>query len=193
MVSPTDAVAGNTLRWVEQLWNQRWQFGGYSRYNVSSEPDPPAPWPLASTLIARAYAEVGDSDKVWRVIRWLRNIQGGLSGGWFERCGPSITPPAPPVCVIGWTWAEIVNLLVSHILGARPGLETLVIRPKLLDGIDEMSGTFSAQTLTVDVVLHRSKEKPRALVNGKPYILEGSLLSLPFPKGKERIKVEMFV
>jgi hypothetical protein len=56
-----------------------------------------------------------------------------------------------------------------------------------------MSGTFVVRTLTMDVALHRSKEKPHALVNGKPTSLEGSLLSLPFPKEKKSLKIELFV
>ncbi|MEO8167208.1 MAG: hypothetical protein ABI623_03115, partial [bacterium] len=54
MIDPSSELAKNTLAWVDTLWNQRWTTGGYARYNVSSEPDPPAPWPIASLFLARA-------------------------------------------------------------------------------------------------------------------------------------------
>jgi len=182
MIDPKGGLSRNTLADLETLWNQRWDFGGYSRYNTDSEPDPPAPWPFASLFMARAYAEAGDSEKVWRVLRWLRTIHGGRSGGWFERYGPSITPPAPPVCIVGWTHAEITALIVHHLLGFRPGLHDLVIRPRLLDGLDRMSRTFAFRDMEVHLTVERATGTPSATVNGKSVAMEGGMLKLPYPK-----------
>ena len=193
MVDPKSDLARTTLRWVDQLWNQRWSFGGYSRYNVSSEPDPPAPWPFASLFVARAYAEAEDSEKVWRVINWLNTMNGGKSGSWFERYGPSITPPAPPVAIVGWTWAEVTSLLVHHIIGFRPALDTLVIRPKLLDGINQAKGKFIVRACTVDLAIYRSKDRQFALVNGKEMPLKDRSLVLPHPERGKSIRIEMHV
>ncbi len=181
MIDPRGELSRNTLADVESLWNQRWDFGGYSRYNTDSEPDPPAPWPFASLFLARAYAEAGDSEKVWRVLRWLRTIHGGRSGGWFERYGPSITPPAPPVCIVGWTYAEITALVVHHLLGFRPGIHDLTIRPRLLEGIDRMRQVFSLRGMQVRLTVERSAGKPSATVNGKTVALKDGVLTVPYP------------
>ncbi len=193
MVDPRSELARATLKYVDQLWNQRWDFGGYSRYNVSSEPDPPAPWPLASLLIAQAYAEAGNSEKVWRVIRWVNTINGGKSGGWFERYGPSITPPAPPVCVIGWTWAEATALVVRHLMGVRPGLENLVVRPILLEDIREMKGKMNIRGAEYTIALSRAKEKPYAVVNGKTMPLKNGELTLDYHGARKKISIEIYL
>ncbi len=192
LVDARGPVAGATLAWIEKLWNQRWDFGGYSRYNVSSEPDPPAPWPLVGVLMAQAYAEAGNSEKVWRVVHWLNTIHGGKSGGWFERYGPSITPPAPPVCVIGWTWAEIVTLVVRHLMGVRPGIRDLVITPHLLDGVNEMRGTPVVQGSPVDLTVRRAAKGAYAVVNGSRRETMNGSLRILLPAHGDRIAIEMY-
>jgi GH15 family glucan-1,4-alpha-glucosidase len=193
MVDPKGDVATNTLAWLEQLWSQRWDFGGYSRYNTFSEPDPPAPWPIASLLMARAYTEAGNSEKIWRSLRWLATIHGGKSGAWFERYGPSITPPAPPVCVVGWTWSEVVMLVVHHIFGLRPELDRLTIRPRLIEGLDQLKAKFTVRGGGIELAVYRTKEKPFAVVHGKKQSLEAGALSLPYGKAGKAVTVEMHV
>lgn len=192
MVDPSGSLAGKTLEWADTLWNQRWKTGGYSRYDVSSEPDPPAPWPIASLFMARAYAEARDSEKVWRVINWLMSVNGGKSGGYFERYGPSITPPAPPVGIVGWAWAEIVSLLLENIMGVRPGLDALVIRPNLLDGMNEMSANFLIRGTSVNLSMKKAIDEPSVRVNGKPGKIENGALTLKYPS-RGSLKIEMSV
>jgi len=182
MVDPRGDIARATLADMEILWNQKWTFGGYSRYNTDSEPDPPAPWPFASLFLARAYAEAGDAAHVWRILRWLRNIHGGQSGGWFERYGPSITPPAPPVCIVGWTHAEIINLMTHHILGLRPGLEHLMIRPRLLDGMQGMTSVFIVQGAKVYITVARTTTVATATINGNSVTMENGAVQFRIPK-----------
>jgi hypothetical protein len=134
-VSPDSAVALATLEHVEQLWNQDWTGGGYGRYHVSSEPDSPGAWPFASVFVARAAVEAGDSGRAWRILRWMMTTAGSAAGSWFEFNGPRIAPPFPQVGVIPWTWAEIVLLLVNHVLGVRPGADGVHVRPRLLAGL----------------------------------------------------------
>ena len=193
MVPPGSELARATLRHCEQLWNQRWDFGGYSRYNVSSEPDPPAPWPIASLFMARAYVETGDSEKVWRVINWLRQIHGGLSGGWFERYGPSITPPAPPVCLVGWNWAEITMLLVHHIAGVRPNLSNLVIRPRLIKGLDSIAGTIRVRGHQLDLSVKRGDGEATAEVNGTRTPVHDGAIAVKYPAKPGRLSISMTV
>jgi hypothetical protein len=191
-IDPKGDLAINTLKWIEQLWNQQWEGGGYPRYNATSDDNPAAPWPIASMLIARAYAAAGDDEKVWRVLRWLRSIHGGNSGAWFERYGQSITPPMPPVNIIPWVWYEIVALCIHHIAGFRPGLDGIVIRPYLLKGLDEIHTTQIVRGLKVDLTIRRTKDKSFATVNGKEATVKDGVLSIPYTsKGTLKINFSM--
>ena len=180
-IDPKSDLSVNTLKWVEQLWNHRWEGGGYSRYNSTSEDNPPAPWPLASMLVARAYAEAGDDDKVWRVLEWLHSI-GGQGGSWFERYGQSITPPMPPVNEVNWTWYEILALFTLNVMGLRPELDHFIVRPRLLRGLDEIRSRYVLRGTYLDLTIRRSKEKSIATVNGKDALVENNSISIPYPK-----------
>jgi hypothetical protein len=182
MIDPGSDLSSKTLQWVETLWNQRWKTGGYPRYNVTSEDNPPAPWPIPSVLVARAYAAAGNDEKVWRILEWLHGINGGKSGSWFERYGQSITPPMPPVGVVGWVWYELIALFVHHVVGFRPELNRLLISPHLLQGINETKSTHTVRDTKVDLTIRRSKGKSRAIVSGKEMPMPGGSLSLPYPK-----------
>jgi hypothetical protein len=127
-------VSRATLANIESLWNQDWDGGGYGRYHVSSEPDSPGAWPFASVFVARALVEAGESARAWRILRWLSTAAGSVSGAWFEFNGPRIAPPFPQVGIIPWTWAELVVLVVHHILGVRPEAAGIRVRPRLLAG-----------------------------------------------------------
>lgn len=182
-VDPHGALARNTLAEVEQLWDQRWDGGGYGRYHVSSEPDSPGPWPFPSLFVARAYLEAGDDDKVWRILNWLRSAPGGRAGTWFEFYGPRPIPPYPQVGVIPWTWAEIVCFFIHHLLGVRPGYAELVLRPRLLAGLDrvEVRLRLRDNTLRVGVRRPRDGETAGFVVGGEtlPYTPAGVRLPMP--------------
>jgi hypothetical protein len=135
MVDAAAPVSRATLANIEALWNQEWTGGGYGRYHVSSEPDSPGAWPLASVFVARALVEARESARVWRVLRWLAETDGSASGAWFEFNGPRIAPPFPQVGVIPWAWAELVLLFIHHILGVRPEAGGIRVRPRLLAGM----------------------------------------------------------
>jgi hypothetical protein len=181
MIDPKSELALKTLEWVDTLWNQQWEGGGYSRYNTHSEPDPPAPWPLISVMVARAHAEAGNDDKVWRVLDWLTNLPCGKSGSWFERMGPSITPPAPPVGIVGWIWYEIMALYVHQIVGLRPELDRLVVRPRLIKGLDDIRSTHIVRKTELSIHIRRSKEKSVATVNGKEVPVQNGSIAIPYP------------
>jgi hypothetical protein len=134
MVDATAPVSRATLANIESLWNQDWDSGGYGRYHVSSEPDSPGAWPFASVFVARALVEAGESTRTWRILRWLTATAGSASGAWFEFNGPRIAPPFPQVGIIPWTWAELLVLVVHHVLGVRPEAGGIRVRPRLLAG-----------------------------------------------------------
>ncbi|CUS98256.1 hypothetical protein JGI22_00348 [Candidatus Kryptobacter tengchongensis] len=184
-------LATMTLDWVEKLWNQRWGYGGYERYDSSSEPQPPGPWPLASLFVARANHEAGNYERVWKVLNWLYNINGGKSGAWFEYYSTEqLTPPLPPVGFIGWTWSEIISLLVHHMLGFRPEIEKLRIKPKLLPNVNFAECHLNVRNMKVHLFIERS-EKNQASVNGKPIDIIDNGITIPYTKGELKINFKV--
>jgi hypothetical protein len=142
IVPPDSPICRLTLQSLEALWNQTWTGGGYGRYNVSSEPDSPGGWPFASLFIARAAVEAGESKLVRRVLDWLASVPGAGAGSWFEFYGKRQSPPFPQVGIIPWTWAEMIVLVVHHILGVRPDESGLLLRPRLLPGLSRVRAEF---------------------------------------------------
>jgi cellobiose phosphorylase len=140
-------------------------------------------------MVARAHADAGNDDKVWRVLHWLTNLPTGKSGSWFEHLGPSITPPAPPVGIVGWIWYEIMALYVHHIVGLRPELDRLVVRPRLIKGLNDIRSTHIIRKKQVSVHIQRSAEKSVATVNGKGVAVKDGAISIPYPtKGTTTIE-----
>jgi hypothetical protein len=136
--------------------------------------------------MARSYLEAGNWPKFWQCMNWVRNIHGGLSGGWFERYGPSITPPAPPVCVIGWAWAEVTSLMVHHVAGVRPGLDALTIRPRLPEGVDRLTATFRVRDVACSLSVRRTHLAPSARVDGRTAEVTKGVLLIPYRDLKSR-------
>jgi hypothetical protein len=192
MIDPKSELSLKTLEWVDTLWSQQWKEGGYGRYNTHSEPDPPAAWSFNSVMVARAHAEAGNDDKVWRVLDWLTNLPTGKSGSWFEHLGHSITPPAPPVGIVGWIWYEIMALYVHQIVGLRPELDRLVVRPRLIKGLDDIRSTHIVRKTKVSVHIQRSKGTTSARVNGKEVAVQEGAISIPYPsKGTLTIEINI--
>ncbi|HNQ22851.1 MAG TPA: hypothetical protein PKK06_07140 [Phycisphaerae bacterium] len=190
-VDPRGELARNTLADVERLWNQRWDHGGYGRYHVSSEPDSPGPWPFASLFVARAYFEAGEDDKVWRILNWLRSVPGGRAGAWFEFYGPRPVPPCPQIGVIPWTWAEIACFFIHHLLGVRPGCTELLLRPRLLAGLDRVEARLCLRGHALRIAVRRAdrSEPAQIVVAGEshPYNLAG--IRLPMPTANLEVQV----
>jgi hypothetical protein len=156
-VDPGGKLARRTLDSMETLWDQRWRGGGYGRYNVTSEPDSPGPWPFASLFVARAAIEAGDGAGARRVLEWLGRVPGSRSGAWFEFYGPRPVPPYPQVGIIPWTWAEMVFLFVHHMLGVRPAEGALRIRPRLLPGVERMEAVVPVRGGRLELSVRRAR------------------------------------
>jgi hypothetical protein len=190
-VDPRGELARNTLAAVEELWNQNWDCGGYGRYNVSSEPDAPGPWPFASLFVARAYWEAGEDEKAWRILRWLGETASPRAGSWFEFYGPRPTPPCPQVGIIPWTWAEIVIFLIHHVFGVRPGIDDLLLRPRLPRGVDWAETSVTIGSHRVYMKLRRAKQGEGSTITvdeaKQPYSPEG--LRLPRPLADMRVEI----
>jgi len=157
---PSDSTLSKaTLKNLETLWNQAWTSGGYGRYHLSSEPDSPGSWPFPSLFIARAYLEAGDAEKVWRILRWLNTIPGAVAGSWFEFYGERLSPPFPQVGITPWTWAEMLILLIHHIIGIRPEENELTLRPRLLPGIERIQSSFPLRGSRLNLEIKRAADE----------------------------------
>jgi hypothetical protein len=131
--------------------------------------------------------------KAWRALRWLNDIHGGKGGAWFERMGPSITPPAPPVSVIGWAWAELTTLFVHHFAGIRPGIDRLTIRPRLIEGIPELTATAAVRGGRIELAVRRGEGGVAAKVNGHPVEVVNGEISVPFPANGSTTAIEFII
>ncbi len=190
IVDPKSALALRTLDSMEHLWNQRWTTGGYARYNVTSEPDSPGPWPFATMFVARSYLEAGDDEKVWRALDWMLNVPtGGKGGSWLECYVDRPVPPLPPVGIVVWTWAEIIMFFVHHLLGVRPTPQNLIIRPRLLNGLKEVDAKVVIHGHDVRLRLKRAIQEPSAVLDGKQLSMTDGSVTLPLPK--KNISLEM--
>jgi hypothetical protein len=190
-IPPRGELARNTLAGVEELWNQRWEGGGYGRYHTSSEPDSPGAWPFASLFVARAYTEAGEDAQVWRILDWLLQTGGGRAGSWFENDGPRIAPPYPQVGITPWTWAEVITLCVHHILGVRPDHQGITLRPHLLEGLTEMEATLRVRSHQLHLVVRRapSPETRGGVVDGTRFPWEENGVRLPLPRSDAHVEV----
>ncbi len=194
-VDPQSRLARRTLASMETLWNQRWTGGGYGRYNVSSEPDSPGPWPFASVFVARAALEAGQPRTTRRVLDWLGRLPGSRPASWFEFYGPRPVPPYPQVGIVPWTWAELIILFVHHMLGVRPGEDFLSLQPKLIPGVERMEGDLPLRggRLELDVRRTRRGEEPGFKLGGRrvPYHRYG--LGIGLPRKFDRIVVRAVI
>ncbi len=179
LVAPTSAVARATMESVETLWNQAWHRGGYGRYHVSSEPDSPGAWPFASLFVARAAIEARDGARAWRVLRWMAATDGGAAGTWFENDGPRASPPFPQVGITPWTWAEMVLLVVQHVLGVRPGVDAVRVRPKLLPGVAGVEARLPIGDGWLDLRLRADPAAPEDKEIRVPYDAGGMSIDEP--------------
>jgi hypothetical protein len=180
-----------TLSSLEALWNQAWSGGGYGRYHYTSEPDSPGPWPFPSLFVARAAVEAGDYAKAWRVLEWMNSVPGAKAGAWFEFYGRRLAPPFPQVGIIPWTWAEMILLLVHHVLGLRPEANGLRIRPRLLPGMGPVQASFPVREGRVVLEIAAGCRSGDYVFETKGRVLEktGRAILIAYPEAKSVINI----
>jgi hypothetical protein len=192
-IASESPIATATMKNLELLWNQLWQDSGYCRYHVSSGPDSPGAWPFPSLFLARAYVEMGEYEKVWRILNWLNTISGTKSGSWFEFYGQRLAPPFPQVGVTPWTWAEMIMLLVHHITGIQPELDYLRIRPRLLPGIDQIEGCFPFRNKKLNLKIQKVEKEKDTGFRSNSAIIDSSIQAAKISYSNEDIWIEAFV
>ncbi len=189
-ISPDSPLASLTLESVEELWNQAWEDGGYGRYHVSSEPDSPGSWPLPSLFIARSYVETEDFDKMMRVLKWLNKVPGALSGSWFEFYGQSSEMHFPQVGITPWTWAEMLILLIHHIIGIQPEIDHLRMRPKLIPGVEKIRASFPLRNRKIDIEIKSGRKKKSYGFRSNGKIIQSSEKEAHISYSKEDLWIE---
>ena len=152
----------------------------------------PGPWPFASLFVARAALEAGDPAATRRVLDWLGRVPGARAASWFEFYGPRPVPPYPQVGIIPWTWAEIVFLVVHHMLGVRPGQDFLSLQPRLIPGVDRMDADLPLRDGRLELSVRRARrgEEPgfRCGDRKTPYHRYGLGLTLPPSFGRIAVR-----
>ena len=174
-------LARRTLEDLEQLWNTRWSDGGYDRYNTSSQPDQPGPWPFATCFILRAQHEAGQFERSRRSLEWLNTVQGGRAGAWFEEIS-SVRSQNHACGLVPWTSGEIALFIVRHYLGVRFEAGTVVIRPALYPRSPPVTANLRFRQGRLRLQINGSGPALKATVNGKKLRL-GADGNVRLPRG----------
>jgi hypothetical protein len=66
-------------------------------------------------------------------------------------------------------------------MGFRPGIHELVLRPRLLEGLDRIAGTFTVHGAEIRVTVERTGAPPQATVDGRPATLADGALRIKYP------------
>ncbi len=177
VVDPKSALARKTLDRLEEIWNARWEFGGYERYHSSSQQDQPGPWSFATASIARAQHDAGLYDRSRRSLDWLLHVEGGSAGAWFEEI-PLIRSQVPGAGIVPWASAEVALFAVRHWLGLSFEGSDLVVRPALFPGEGGCRADLRFRSSRIRLEIDRAGEVNYALINGKKISprRDGSLL-----------------
>ncbi len=165
IVNARSPLALKTLDELELLWNLRWTGGGYERYNSSSEPDTPGPWPFASCFVLRALHEAGLYDRSRRVLEWLNTVQGGRAGFWFEEI-PVLRSNTKACGIIPWTSGEVALFVVRHLLGVHFEASAAVIKPALYPESPPISADLRFRNGRLKLAIDRSGAIENAYING---------------------------
>lgn len=192
VVDPRSPLALKTLDELDLLWNMRWTGGGHERYNSSSEPDTPGPWPFASCFILRALHEAGLFDRSRRVLEWLNTVQGGRAGFWFEEV-PLLRSNTKPCGIIPWTSAEVGLFVVRHLVGVRFEGTKVVLRPALYPDSPPISADLRFRKGRLHLEIEGWGTIKKASVEGrslKPRADGSIILPGDFIAGTVRIQME---
>jgi hypothetical protein len=167
IVDPSSPLARRTLDRLEELRDTRWSDGGYDRYNTSSEPDTPGPWPFATSFIMRAQHEAGLYDRSRRSLEWLNTVQGGRAGAWFEEI-PSTRSSENSCALLPWTSGEVALFVVHHYLGVGFEHGDLVLRPALYPGSPPIDANLRFRRGRLLLSVDGSGPAREALLDGRP-------------------------
>jgi hypothetical protein len=160
---------------MEKLWNQDglWTCGGYTRYNVTSDPESSSgPWPGVTLMVARAAVATGQWDVFTRAMDWIERI---ASPTWtmFEHFDYAAKDRTNRRWyrggIIPWlSYAEPSMLFVNDLLGFRPTLDRVAIQPRLPPHLARMSARVRYRGRPVEIeIVNRGSTCRSVTLNGK--------------------------
>jgi len=142
LVEPAEELSRKTIESILMLWNYKWDFGGFSRYNVLSDPDmeTSGPWYLASFMAARALALIGEYEWVKKTMEWAVG-EGGEGFVWSERI--SHTHRRDEIdryfhFVLAWPWGEWLMLILREIAGLYYTPYGIKLKPHIPEFMDKL-------------------------------------------------------
>jgi hypothetical protein len=165
---------------MKELWNQDWDGGGYGRYHYSSEADSAGPWPVASLIVARAWAASGETGEAMKVLDWLSTIPGAKSGSWFEFYGDRISPPYPQIGILPWTWAEMLQLMIYQMLGVKVLEDAILIAPRLPEHINQLECKLKIRNQLVKFKVISMDQELEIEFEDKKQIVHSDGILIPF-------------
>jgi hypothetical protein len=166
LVSPKSAIARNTLNELQSLWDFRWSFGGYDRYNTSSEPDQPGPWSFATGFILRAQQAADMYRRSRKTLEYLYNVQGGHTGAYFEEI-PLNRHQEFKDGILPWPSAEVALFVVRSWLGVGFANGRVVIKPNLYPGTGEVKANLRYHESSIRLNIENAGPVREAIVDGK--------------------------
>jgi hypothetical protein len=166
LVNPKSAIARNTLNELQSLWDFRWSFGGYDRYNTSSEPDQPGPWSFATGFILRAQQAADMYRRSRKTLDYLYNVQGGHTGAYFEEI-PLNRHQEFKDGILPWPSAEVALFVVRSWLGVGFADGRVVVKPNLYPGTREVSANLRYHESSIRLKIESAGRVREAIVNGK--------------------------
>lgn len=123
----------------------------------------------------------------------MNSLSGALSGSWFEFYGERLAPPFPQVGITPWTWAEMLLLLVHHIIGVHPQVEHLRIQPKLLPGVNRVQASFPLRNTRLDLCIERKAQQVPLHVDSNSPVLKISDKEAEIAYSEDKIEVKITV
>lgn len=165
IINPKSDLARNTLNELQSLWDARWSFGGYDRYNTSSQPDQPGPWSFATCFILRAQQAAGMYERSRNTLNWLYNVQGGHTGAYFEEI-PLNRHQEFTDGILPWSSAEVALFVVRSWLGVGFADGRVAIKPNLYPGTGRVEADLRYKKSKIRLVIERAGPVRDAVVNG---------------------------
>jgi hypothetical protein len=166
IVDPESPLARKTLSNLQSLWDSRWSFGGYDRYNTSSQPDQPGPWSFATGFMLRAQQEAHMYKLSRMTLECLYDVQGGHTGAYFEEI-PINRHQEFTDGILPWPDGEVALFVVRHWLGVSFKENRIIIRPNLYPTDGGVKASLRFRKNKIDLSIQGPGKVMNAIVNGR--------------------------
>lgn len=168
MIDPESELAHRTLLRMESLWNFEWDFGGYPLHHPGSEPTKLGSWPMIFYFVTQAALEAREYDTVRRNLRWILSTKDGRGYTWWEYRDADPELQIDHGIAPWFGYGEPVFMFVHHLLGYRPGPESITLNPHLLPELKEVSAHMRCGPHWVNLRYHNNGQRIQKVeVNGK--------------------------